>query len=80
MSGYGWTKAEFDAAPEAITRLHQRILDLEGALDQARETLYAAGTFASHTNDVIARVGQMCLKEFERTTTVAEGPSMTATE
>lgn len=35
----GWTKAEFDAAPRAIGRLHSRVLDLEDALRSAIEGL-----------------------------------------
>jgi hypothetical protein len=32
----GWTKAEFEAAPEAITRLRRYILDLEGEIERLR--------------------------------------------
>lgn len=33
MADAGWTKAEYDAAPEMAERLHRRILDLQDVLE-----------------------------------------------
>lgn len=34
--GFGWTKEEYDAAPDAINRLHVYILDLEEEVRRIR--------------------------------------------
>jgi hypothetical protein len=65
----GYEQGYDDGRRSMATELNsatKRVRKLEEALDSARETLYAAGTFASHTNDTVRRVGQMCLEEFEK--------------
>lgn len=37
-----WTKAEYDAAPETVDRLHARILDLNAEVERLRAALTEA--------------------------------------
>lgn len=58
MSEYGWTKAEFDAAPEAITRLHKRILDLEDHVAELEEIVDSLQTENEQLRDDLTEMSE----------------------
>lgn len=62
----GWTKAEFESAPDAITRLHRRGLDLEAELERLRRIEKALTEFEALDYRKRRAVSSDALAEFLR--------------